>query len=256
MKKKIIILLGLVVILSGCSAKVNINIDKNKINESVSITALADDDTTKGMIYEGFREYYPVYAQDTIIDTMPDEKVSGTKYYERTVTDLGTGYIFTYTYEFDFSKYQLARTVKNAYKSVDIVNDKEENTILVTTDNGGMLYFDNYPDLDSVTVNIESKYKMLENNADEVNDGVYTWNLTKSNQKNIYLLLDTSEENETNTDNEEDSGAQEENKEESSTTVEEESFFDKHPVLVIVIGLVAFLVLIIIVSKMKYLKYK
>lgn len=255
MKKRIIMLLGMIIILSGCSAKVNINIDENKINESVSITTFADDKMTKEMIYEGFREYYPVYAKDTIIDTMPDEKVSGTTYYDRSVSDLGTGYLFTYTYNFDFNKYQLARTVKNAYKSVDIVKDSEENTILVSTDNGGMLYFENYPDLDSVTVNIESKYKMLESNADSVSDGVYTWNLTPSNQKNIYLLLDTSSEDENNSENK-DTEEKSSSKQENTSDKENENFFDKHPVLIIIVGILVFLILIIIVSKMRYLKYK
>ncbi|MDE5888536.1 MAG: hypothetical protein K2H20_00800, partial [Bacilli bacterium] len=92
MKKKIILLIGLVFMLCGCSADVNIELDGSTIKEDVYIYAYPNEYYTKEQLKTAFRKYIPAFAKDMIIDTMPDTESKGVSYYSRSDTDLGNGY--------------------------------------------------------------------------------------------------------------------------------------------------------------------
>lgn len=258
MKRKILILIPLLFILCGCTAEVNIEIDDKKINEIVSIDAYSDGYYTKNQLLTAFRKYIPIYEETTIVDTMPDEKVNGVLYYNRTEKDLGSGYRFTYDYNFNFDNYKKARTVKGAFKSSNIQYNKKDQEILVSTDNSEILYFNQYPSLTKISINIKSKYKVKESNADSVTNNVYTWNFDKNTKKNIYMLLDTT----ISTPNQEDNSSNDTNENKTSkknNEVEEESefikFINEHPIIVAIASVTLFIIVVSIVSKLTKNKY-
>lgn len=247
MKKKIILLIGLVFMLCGCSADVNIELTGSNVKENVYIYAYPNEHYTKERLNKAFRKYIPAFAKDTIIDTMPDEETKGISYYKRSEVDLGNGYRFNYKYNFNLSNYKNARTVKEGFKSSNIYVDNKEKTILFSTDNGGLLFFSQYPDLNTVNVNIKTDYKVKETNADSVDGNVYTWKLSRNNNnKNIYLLLDSSPV-------EEDKDDEKNNVIENNNDVKEESkfikFVNEHPFLVIFVSFFLFLIIVLIISK-------
>ena len=55
-----------------------------------------------------------------------------------------------------------------------------------------MIYFDEYPLLEEVTVNIKTDYLVEENNADSVDGNTYTWVFNKDSKKSIDIVIDTS----------------------------------------------------------------
>lgn len=191
MNKKIIMLVMLIFVLCGCSANVNVDITGNSINESVIINAYQDNSYSKDQIKKAFREYVPAFAQNVIVDTEPDVLVKGIKYYNRVLEEMGNGYRVKYDYKFRINDYKDARTIKDGFRSSTIQVDKVEETILISTDNGGLLYFNKYPSLDNVSVNVTTSYKVIESNANSVNGNVYTWYFNKNGKNGIYLLLDT-----------------------------------------------------------------
>ena len=191
MKKRLFILLALVFLLCGCSAEVNLTITDSKIDENITIVTFADNTTTKTMIKNGFRKYVPAFVDDVIADTEPDERVTGIRYYNFESQDLANGYKNTYSFEYRFDEFKRSRSVKEAFKSVTIQNDNVDREIMLSTDSGGIMFFNSYPKLENVKINIKTDYRVKENNADSHKDNVYTWVFTPSNnQKNIYLLLD------------------------------------------------------------------
>ena len=191
MKKRILILLSFIFLLCGCSAEVNLTVTESSINEEVTIVTFADTNLTKTMIKNGFRNFVPAYHEDMLADTEPDERVIGISYYNFNSQDLGNGYKNTYSYKFDFDKYKNARTVKQGFRSVTIQNDNVDNELMLSTDAGGIMFFNSYPKLESIKINIKSDYKVKETNADSSKDNVYTWVFTPSNnKKSVYLLLD------------------------------------------------------------------
>ena len=75
--KRILMLLVLVVLLTGCSANVNIKITSSTIEEEIIINAYSDTSTTKEQLETRFRKYMPVFDDVPLSDTEPDTKKSG-----------------------------------------------------------------------------------------------------------------------------------------------------------------------------------
>lgn len=256
--KKILMLLMLMVLLTGCSANVNLTVTSSNIEEEIIISAYSDSDTTKAQVYTSFRKYMPVFANVPLSDTEPDTKKDGVEYYTRREQDLGSGYRFNYKYKYKFEDYKNSRSVKYGFASRTIQRNPGDKNIMISTDSAGLKYFEQYPNLETVTINIRSSYKMLENNADYVNGNVYTWVLRKGTKKSIYLLLDDPNANQTSTgDSEKDENEKKpvidmrEEKEESKFI----KFVNEHPILVAFIGILAFFIILLIVSKLTKTKY-
>ncbi len=242
MKRKILILIPLIFLLCGCSAEVNINIDdKMRVSETIDIKAYADVYYTQSQLEKAFRQYVPIYAEEPIVDTMPDERVSGIKYYNRHQNTLNNGYKFTYDYTFNINDYKKARTVKGAFKSSTIQVNKKDQEILLSTDKNEILFFNEYPSLDNITINIKTSFPAKENNADSINGNVYTWRFYKDTKKNIYLLLDTTPTGKPN------KVVEDNDKKEENSDVEK--FMNKHPFLIAIIAILSFIIIICIISK-------
>ena len=190
MKKKILTLILLIFMVSGCSVEVNLDISDNKIKESNDITVLENAIYTKEILRTSFRDYIPIYASDLIVDTVPDQPFSDVLYYNKNTTDLGNGYRFNYSYDFDIDKYGDARTIKDGFR--DYSYSYRNDIISLSTDNEGLIYFNDYPLLEEVTVNIKTDYLVEENNADSVNGNTYTWVFNKDSKKSIDIVIDTS----------------------------------------------------------------
>ena len=193
MKVKYLLLVVLIFMMCGCTAEVNLDISPDKINESVDITFYQNVLYPKDIIKTSFRNYIPIYASDVIVDTEPDQPHSDIKYYGKTETDLGNGYLFNYKYNFDIGKYKEARTVKDGFRSYNISYNNTSNTITLSTDSDGILYFDDYPMLEEVTVNIKTDYLVEDNNADKVDGNTYTWVFDRDSKKSINMVIDAAE---------------------------------------------------------------
>ena len=190
MKKKILTLILLIFMISGCSVEVNLDISDNKIKESNDITIYQNAIYTKEILRTSFRDYIPIYASDLIVDTVPDQPFSDVLYYNKNTTDLGNGYRFNYSYDFDIDKYGDARTIKDGFR--DYSYSYRNDIISLSTDSEGLIYFNDYPLLEEVTVNIKTDYLVEENNADSVNGNTYTWVFNKDSKKSIDIVIDTS----------------------------------------------------------------
>lgn len=270
MKKKILILIGLLFLLCGCTAEVNVEISGDKVNENISINAYPGGDYTMDRLPKVFRQYVPAYAKDVLADAEPDQKKNGIAYYKRTQEEIVDGYRFNYSYSYRLNNYKDARSVKNGFRSSNIYEDKVAKTILFSTDNGGLLYFsDEYPLLTDVKVHIKTDKKVVENNADYVNGNVYTWEFHKNgDNKNIYLLLDktTKHDDENKEDNNNTNknpggntssnptGNNKDNKDETNLKKEEygskiEENMNNHPFFYIVIAIIVFIFVVFILSK-------
>lgn len=242
MKKKVILLLSLIILLCGCSAEVNLEVTPSSIDENISIVTTANNVYTKDIILAGFREYMPIYYSVEIPDTEPDEAVSGVQYYEHEREELNNGYKNIYSNKFEFGKYRFARSVNEAFRSVNIQNSSIQKQILISTDSGGMKLFNTFPELENVKVNIKTDYEVIKNNADSVNGNVYTWYFSKDTKKSIYLVMSNTKKT-----SESDSKKGDYTKDGSSTS----SFMDKHPILIAVLGILGFFVLALVLSKIK-----
>ncbi len=246
MKKRLILLISFLFLLCGCTANVNIEVKENGINEEVLITDTFTDATIKEQVKNRYIEFVPAFAEDVIVDTMP-EKMPGVKYYDREISEINNGYNVKYEYFFGTANYLKARTVKNGFKSSALQKDTKEETLTLSTDSGGLLYFKDYPELAQVRVNITSVYKVLESNADSVNGNVYSWVFTPTTKKSIYILYDTKKEDTVGDPEKEDTKEENESSKNEKTGIEK--FMNDHPILIASCLLVLFLIFVIISTK-------
>ena len=254
MMKKIISLLMLVFLLCGCTAKVDINIDRRNIDETITITDFANETYTKEQVLAKYRKYMPVDKSTVIVDTEPDERKSRVDYYKRSVTDLGNGYNILYNYNYDYDEYFNAKSLNTAFKSSFINYNRDENTITISTDSSGTTLFDQYKDLENLQINISSSYEVKESNADSVNGKVSTWNLSRGSNKKIYIQYNTAlvQKEETEEKEEEEEVVPPTEKEEE----EKETIPLGVALLLVLAGTLGFIVIVIIVSKFDNRKYR
>lgn len=190
MKIKCLILILITFLMCGCTASVNLEITDSEVKENVEITFYQNAIYPKDVIKTSFRNYIPIYESDSIIDAEPDLPSLDIIYYEKEETDLGNGYRFNYKYDFDILDYNNARTIKEGFRSYSV--SKENDIISLETDDKGILYFDDYPLLEEVRVNIKTDYFVTENNADSINGNTYTWVFNKDSKKSINMSIDTT----------------------------------------------------------------
>lgn len=252
MIKKIIMLLTLVFILCGCTARVDIKIDKTSIDETISIVDYANENYDKEQVLAKYKKWMPIDKSVVIVDTESDEAKSGINYYKRKVNDLGNGYNILYNYNYAFDEYLNSRSLNTAFKSSFVSYSKKDSTITISTDSAGTNLFNQYKDLDSLLINLESNYEVIDSNADSVNGNVSTWNLSRDNNQKIYIQYKVPKNNS-------QSGQSPELEENNSPTGEKEEkteFPLIFGVLCVILGIFVFFVLVLVVNNIERKKYK
>lgn len=255
MMKRIVILCMFVFFLCGCTAEVDIKVDKYSIDETISITEYATATQTKDMVFSNYRKYMPVDNSVIIVDTEPDEKKSRIHYYDRTHTDLGNGYNFRYNYNYDFDEYSNSKSLNTAFKSSFVSYNKKDKIITISTDSSGTTLFEQYKQLDSLKVNLTSDYEVINSNADVKNGKVHTWNLSRTNNKAIYIEYripsntTTGSNNSVDTEIEEDVDPEEEEENESDIST-------GMAFLIVIAGIVGFILIVLVISKFDRRNYR
>jgi hypothetical protein len=125
-------------------------------------------------------------------------EVEGIDYYdidESLVNDLNR---INYSYRFDENNISKSNFINSAYntfilKRYDHDEDGENDYMLFTTDDSFNL-FERLDNLESVKINITCHYEVISSNADEVNNNVYTWYLTRDSSKSINLVYNPDNE--------------------------------------------------------------
>ncbi len=171
--KKIILLIILVLLLTGCKATYNISFDKD-INESIKI-----------------------YTSNTNIETANKETVNkvseelynfeyGYEYYKKEKYYEGNNTGYNYTHKFDYEDYNMYTELQKCYDDFNYSND--DNTVSLSTSEL-FTCFDYYPEIEEVTINMTSQYNITSSNADKVDGNTYTWIINKDNYQNKPLEI-------------------------------------------------------------------
>lgn len=199
MKKiKLIVLCAVIVLLSGCTANYNIEIESSGISEDLSVyednqnnlNSSIDSDSNYTMrdAFEsaigGYQKvYYDEYANDD------DAKLSNVEYYNISrIGGDGLGVKYSYRYK-NNENYQRSFAVHNCYDLFKVY--KESGTLKITSGNK-MGCFDKYQFLDRVKVSVTTEYKVTNHNADQVIGDQYVWNITKNNADNKPIIFEAS----------------------------------------------------------------
>lgn len=182
MKKRILVLIIIILLTTGCTCEYNLKIDGNKFSEEITINAENTDERNSldanwkiSVDKEEFERF-----GDPSTENNPQED---TYNYQVNNNNL------TFSYDFTKSGLMSASSVSRCYNKVTIT--EHEDTTIISTSNQANCYT-NYPDLTNLNINIEVDRSVISHNADSVKGKIYTWNITKENasKKPINLVLD------------------------------------------------------------------
>jgi hypothetical protein len=166
--KKIIALFITTILLTGCSAKYEINITKENINDIITIETNSENVNNAN-------------AQTTkLFQQKLGEWENGHDFYKRELTTTAEKTAYKYTYNFNFEEYDAMSHISKCYENFDL---RYDNEITLSTSNE-FLCKNYYPQVKNYTITITSEYNITESNADSVKNNTHTWQINSTNYKN------------------------------------------------------------------------
>lgn len=168
MKKIRLIILLSFIFLTGCTATYDIEISNSTIKEKLTVNNDTNNDA------KSFSSTYAIPKEDK-------------KY---NYQDNGTS--STFSYNFNFDNYIDSYMVNSCYDGFHFY--KEKDYYVLQTDSEFRCYplqigDHGYINYDNLKINIKlDGYDVIENNAEEITDNTYSWNLNKNNYKKSILI--------------------------------------------------------------------
>lgn len=195
MKKKIIMLILLLFLASGCDAVYILELKSNNINETMEIHNYNKSSWKNGN--PSYQDLIDMFITGTIATDyrkeIPEsnEEVAGVNYYNitkiSTKEDLGISYHSPFTLEnYIYSTIVFSNTEFSKFKY---------NKDRITFYSGEKIKsFVSYPDLNNLTVKFVTNHTVINNNADEIRDGAYYWYFDRNNYDNKKINLEVGTE--------------------------------------------------------------
>ncbi len=185
MKKIVMFLIISLFLLSGCTSVYNITINDDTISEEIMSIIPSTDiiPRTQEEIVDG------IEADDQITPFIEEDQNPFTDNnkikYKKSVSKSGINTIVRLSYDYDIDSFKHSRVYNECFEKSVI---KRENGYL------RLGFVGNFYCLrgDSITINIKTNRKVLNDTADDVDNNVYKWTINDSNQDrvNIQMILD------------------------------------------------------------------
>ena len=194
-KIKLIIIVFLVVVLTGCSASYEVEIVDDKIKEKVTIVdnnsfrwdkemPTSDKDTDES---QDQKMTYRDYVNNLYKNPFPAFNNRNNIFYNKRKISNKNQLGISYDYIYDFSNYKYSNIINSCYRYFNVL-DSNDLYILSTNDTINCLSYDN---VDSITIHLKTNHKVKSNNASSVDGYNYYWTFTEANKDNagIYIEL-------------------------------------------------------------------
>lgn len=182
--KKILMLIVISFFLTGCKVTYSIDIDDN-FNENIIISPSNDDESKEMSEYDYNETSY--YDPDDFDEE--GNKIPGIEYYNQGFN----GNTLNFDYKFG-DNYHRSAAINACYPS--IIYDENKYSVVIESGNDSAC-FDNYDNLEEITINIKTSKKVIETNAHTNNGNTYTWIINKKTKdKSIYFEYEISEKSE------------------------------------------------------------
>lgn len=195
MKKKLLFLLILLLMTTGCSATYDIEIYNDQVKEKMEFVNTDsfswDSEVQYGLSYRTLLDAslnypYPAFYS-TIVDENDTIKLDGVEYYKNTLIEESNklGQRLEYN-KFTLDNFNDSGIIKKCYQYFNII-EKDDEIVLSTSLKNKC--FEEYPLLDTITVNLKTNHKVVNSNADLVNGYHYTWNLIRESKDDASISI-------------------------------------------------------------------
>jgi len=171
MKKKMILLVISLFTITGCTTQYDLVINESSFDETTTIVAPKSDFN---------RNEIQVYSEQNIPIT---QETNQTKFYNNFMTEDNSNYYIKLNYSHDIDTIKKSYFITKCYQNANI-NETSEQIEISTSPEFMCINLDDGWYNDAAKINIKTDLKVVENNADEVNDNTYTWNINQTNYTN------------------------------------------------------------------------
>ncbi len=197
--KKIIFLSLVLFMLSGCTIKYDLDLTTpNAAIENLEILETDFSNEYFSTIKNYTGNIKAIYSDQ---DSDSYEKDPNLEYYSVVNNSDDTKANLVISYPFTTEEFGDSNIINTCYDNVSFYNTDDKIDIRTSNE---FLCFEKYISAEEVEINIKTNQKVLTNNADYVEDNVYTWKIDKSNayQKPIILSnIENSTQEEKNENN-------------------------------------------------------
>ena len=172
MVRKILLIICLVFLLTGCDVTYNLTINNDETFDEKVILSFLKQDVSYENVVSYLQDKVPISNNQYEMKSYNTQIYEGNNYYD-----------LVYDYSHDFNNFRNTLFVDSCYNDSKITRTDDKITIrsgkgfrCLNPDNGLIT--------NNVKINITTKLEVLDNNADEVNGNTYTWNINSNNVQN------------------------------------------------------------------------
>lgn len=245
MKKiKILGMLIIIFILTGCSATYNLNISENAISESLSL--IMNNNEFDTFMENNNNKYVNMYFDDS--NNIASEGVTlpleGVKYYDCSIDDNLKE--VTFSGQFKYNDFSRSTILKTGFNDVEFI--VRNNEMHISTSEGFSFLNEN---LNSVKIVISSDFEVMSSNADKIESENLIWFIDRTNYSTKKIKVDYKLVKSSLIEDIDDTYDDQKNNKEPEEKVEEEENI-KTSIIIAVIGFVSFILVlfgIIIITK-------
>ncbi|MDD4705964.1 MAG: hypothetical protein PHS24_01950 [Bacilli bacterium] len=191
--KKIIYLILMLFLITGCDATYNLTLENNNFIENLEI--INNDKITWNINNPSYKAIRDLTINSALATDYREEipelntKVDGIKYYNIKKIDTENTLGISYKSNFTLYEYQYSTIVNTNVKSFDYKNNREGIIINIKKPLDAFLL---YPDLNNLTIKFKTNHQVIKNNADEKINDTYYFYLNKNNYQDKKIILELS----------------------------------------------------------------
>lgn len=184
--KKIIFLLLICLLLTGCTVNYNLDINDNNFKETLTGNVLNielnnNNDTDINMFSYLINGDQPAFYKNDNI------------YFNKITKNTTNGIDFDYSYTFNEHNFNNSRIINECFDNH--VYEYKDNTYYLVVSGK---FKCNYSE--TTNINITTNYNVTSNNAKTIKNNTYTWTIDENNKDNIYFFITIDKTNKSNFD--------------------------------------------------------
>ena len=183
---KLLVLVILCLLLSGCTIEYNLDIKNATYKESVTVTG--SDSLEDQNYFNTLKDWsVPAFYSDITYNSESPNKADGVEYYDKKINDRD----FSVHLKYDFKEegFRDSLMAKFCYNYFYATNNDDAKTISYTA-SMDFNCFTTYESLEKVIVKLKSNRDIINHNADKEEDGSYVWEITKDNAEGKYIFFE------------------------------------------------------------------
>lgn len=182
MLKKILMIVVLIILTTGCNFRYEIDITNNKVTEKRTFL-INNNEVENNDVKETIRKKISKYSINDDMMIAPSTKIIK----EETMSGYQT------IMSSNLSEYKNSDILSACYTSYNVIS---ENSKIYLTTGRQFTCFKDFNELQEVEIILSTNHKVLEHNADEVKGSKYIWYINKQNSQNKPINIELEQKSE------------------------------------------------------------